>query len=213
MVMIVIIVVVMVVMMVMVVMFRMLAMFNVTFHFVTMLAFCLKLQCYMAYVVFAKLFAYGILDFMMISVRDYMHRSVIVISIYAPNVYMVYVDNSGDLTKMLSYISYFYVMRRFFKKEINYLLEIVYRVKENKYRNTDRHQRIDKGEICEFHHNGSYKNHYPAKYVLKHMKINCLLIYGVAATCKESGTEVYGHPDNGKNDHAVIIYGGGGYQA
>jgi len=148
--------------MVMMVMTRMTAGLGMTMDIVTVLALGFKLKCSVADTVLTKLLAYVLLDLVMISAGDHVHSGIILLSIHAPYMNMMNVEDAGYLADMLLYLVYLDAVGSFFKKKLYDLLEVLDSVDENKYCNAYRHQGIDKGEVGEFHYDSTDQHNSPA---------------------------------------------------
>ena len=116
--------------------------FDVTLLLMTMLTLCFYFKCCVADSVFTQLFSDSVLDVVSVFVCNYMHGGVIVVTIHAPDVNVVYADYAVNVEKMLLDLINFDLGGGLFKKEIKYLLKTFESVYENKYRNTYRHDGI-----------------------------------------------------------------------
>ena len=70
---------------------------HVTTLLVAVLALALQFKRCVANAVLTEFFAYGILHRVVVGIRHDMHRSVIVLSVHAPHVDMMHVDDAVDL--------------------------------------------------------------------------------------------------------------------
>ena len=160
----------------MVVMPRALLVLYVAVLLVAMLTLCLKLKRYVMHAVLRELFPYALLYFMSVSACDYVHSGVIALPVHTPYVNVVDIKHAFDLANMLTNLRHLDAVWRFFKKEVDCLLQVFERIYEDKYRNADGHNWIYDLKICKSHHNCADEYDHPAENVLKHMEIDRPLI-------------------------------------
>ena len=144
-------------------------MLNVAVLLVAMLTLCLKLKRYVSNAVLRELFPDLFLYFMSISACDYVHRSVIALSVHTPDVNVVNVKHTVDLSDMLAKLGYLDTVRRFFKEEVDCLLQILDSIYENKYRDANRHDRVNDRKVGKAHYKCADEYDRPAEDVLKHV--------------------------------------------
>ena len=75
---------------------------GVTGLFVAVLAGGFELQGGVGNSVFRELLAHGFFDVMRVSISDHVERCIVVVSVHAPNVDMVYILHALDVRKMLA---------------------------------------------------------------------------------------------------------------
>ena len=89
---------------------------NMTILFMAMLIAGFDFNGYMTNSMFFEFFTDGVLYFVMIAVGNNMHRCKVVLTIDAPKVDVMYIQNTVNLLKMFFDFCYFYIMRCFFQK-------------------------------------------------------------------------------------------------
>ena len=70
---------------------------------------------------------------MCITIYNNVHCSVIVMSVHTPHVNVMNAKDAFNLTYMFCNLIYVNIMRCFFKEKINYILQILQSIYENKY--------------------------------------------------------------------------------
>ena len=118
----------MVMMVVMVMMFGMTVELNAAVGFVTGLPVKFKLYGNVIDSVLLELFAYLMLYVVSIFSRHRVKSSIMQLTVKAPYVYVMYLDDAIDLLKVFFYFGYVYFARSFFKEEIERILKIANRV-------------------------------------------------------------------------------------
>ena len=108
----------MVMMVVMVVMRMPFAHFHMATLRMAMLVCIFEFKSGVGDVMLAELLSYHFLYPMTLTVGNYVHGGVIFLSVHAPYVNMMNVNHSVDMQKMLSYLAYINIARRFFEKKL-----------------------------------------------------------------------------------------------
>ena len=105
--------------MVMMVSVAALAMMDGAIVLVAMLARGFELKCCVGDAVLCELLAYRFLDVMCISLGDNVERCIVVMSIHTPNVNVVNVLYTFDMSEMLANFVDFDAVRRFFEEKVD----------------------------------------------------------------------------------------------
>ena len=95
---------------------------GVTSLFVAMLVGSLKLEGCVGNAVFCEFLANGFFDFVRIAIYYCVKRCIVVVSVHAPNVYVVNILYTFDVTQVLANFLYFDAVRCFFEEEIDSFL-------------------------------------------------------------------------------------------
>lgn len=95
----------------------------------------------------------------------------------------------------------------FFEEDCEGGSEVFNGMDDNKDGHADGEYRIDIGNVDEFHDDGSDEDYYPAKDILKHVKVDRFLVQGFTTASKVGGEEVDDSPNDGQNDHSVVVDG------
>ena len=93
--------------------------FHMAMFLGAMLIFCFEFKRCVRNAVFSKFLANGFFDLVCVSLSDNVERCIVVITVHAPNVYVVNVLYAFDVAKMLANFVDFDAVRRFFEEEVD----------------------------------------------------------------------------------------------
>ena len=97
----------------------------------------------------------------------------------------------------------------FLQEQDHNFLKVFDGMDQYKHRYTHGKQGIQQRKIGKVHHNCADQHDHPAKYVLQHVQVYCLLVEGGAPVGKACGNKIHNYTDNGKYDHTAVVDMGG----
>ena len=117
--------------------------FGVAILFVAMLARSFEFKCCVNYSMLCKLFPYGFLDSVGISLGYHVERCIIALPVHAPYVDVMNVIYTVNMAKVLANFIDFDAVRRVLQEKVDGFFEVAKSIDKNEYRDANRHQRID----------------------------------------------------------------------